>query len=113
MRIFGTTERRVVAAILVTAVIPLVLASIFTQKLLERVSATAFQPEFGAQLDNALGVYAELAKAIKGGMRAEAESIARAPGLEAAVNAKDDKAIGDVLEREFRAHPTLVDLKIG
>ena len=76
-RILGTTARRVVYAIFVTALIPLVMSLLTARAIIGRVSATAFQPEFGAHLDQALGVYADLAKAVKQQMRAEAEAIAR------------------------------------
>ena len=44
-RILGTTARRVVYAIFVTALIPLVAGTLTARALLARVSATAFQPD--------------------------------------------------------------------
>src|SRR5262249_50465127 len=111
-RLIGTTARRVVIAILITALIPLA-ASVFTARaILARVSATAFQPEFGAHLDQALGVYADLAKAIKQQMRAEAEVIASSEPLRAAAASRDRAAVSAEIARAFAQHPTLVTLRV-
>ena len=111
-RILGTTARRVALAIFVTALLPLVAGTLTARALLARVSATAFQPEFGAHLDRALGVYADLARALKQGMRAEAEAIAAAGPLRAAALARDGRALDAELARAFAAHPTLVELRV-
>jgi nitrogen fixation/metabolism regulation signal transduction histidine kinase len=111
-RIFGTTARRVVYAILVTALIPLVSAVFIARTIIARVSATAFQPEFGAHLDQALGVYADLARALKQEMRARADAIAVAEPLRAAAVARDPARLDAELARAFAAHPSLVELRI-
>src|SRR5262249_6170161 len=79
--------------------------------LLARVSATAFQPEFGAHLDQALGVYVDLARALKREMRAEADALAAGP-IRAAAAARDRAAIQAEIERAFAAHPSLVELRV-
>ncbi|MFT3766461.1 MAG: ATP-binding protein [Minicystis sp.] len=111
-RILGTTARRVVYAILITALIPLVSAVLIARTIIARVSATAFQPEFGAHLDQALGVYADLAKAIKQEMRAQAEAIAVSEPLRAAAIANDKERLDAELARVFVAHPSLVELRL-
>ncbi|WP_437575832.1 ATP-binding protein [Sorangium sp. So ce887] len=112
MRIPGRTERRVVAAILVTALIPLVASIVVARTVIARVSATAFQPEFGVHLDRALGLYAELAAAIKQGMRSEAEVIAAADPLRRSAFAGDAELLSDELARIVAAHATLVSLRV-
>ncbi|WP_437568901.1 sensor histidine kinase [Sorangium sp. So ce542] len=112
MRIPGRTERRVVAAILVTALIPLVASIVVARTVIARVSATAFQPEFGVHLDRALGVYAELAAAIKQGMRSEAEAIAAADPLRRSAFAGDAELLGAQLAHIIAAHPALVSLRV-
>ncbi|WP_437830274.1 sensor histidine kinase [Sorangium sp. So ce1153] len=112
MRIPGRTERRVVAAILVTALIPLVASIVVARTVIARVSATAFQPEFGVHLDGALGVYAELAAALKQGMRFEAEAIAAADPLRQSAFAGDEPRLGAELARLVAAHPALVSLRV-
>ncbi|WP_437956513.1 ATP-binding protein [Sorangium sp. So ce119] len=112
MRIPGRTERRVVAAILVTALIPLVASIVVARTVIARVSATAFQPEFGVHLDRALGVYAELAAAIKQGMRFEADAIAAADPLRQSAFAGDPRRLDAELARVVAAHPALVSLRV-
>ncbi len=111
-RILGTTARRVAFAIFVTALLPLVAGTLTARALLARVSATAFQPEFGAHLDQALGVYADLARALKQEMRAEAEAIAASEPLRAAALARDGGALDAALASAFAAHPALVELRV-
>src|SRR5262245_23154172 len=112
MRILGKTERRVVAAILVTAIIPLVVSVLLARAMIARVSATAFQPEFSAHLHRALEVYADLATAIKAGMRAEAEAIAAAEPMRQAAFAEDGAALDAALDRALSAHPSLVSARV-
>jgi two-component system, NtrC family, nitrogen regulation sensor histidine kinase NtrY len=112
MRILGRTERRVVSAILITALIPLVASIVIARTVIARVSATAFQPEFGAHLDRALGVYAELAAAIKQGMRFEADAIAAEESLRQRASAGDARRLDAELARIFAAHPALASLRV-
>jgi len=98
--------------VLVTAVIPLVAALLMARAMVARVSATAFQPEFGAHLDRALGVYADLAKTIKQGMRYEADAIAMRPALARVAKEASEERVSAELAREFAAHPSLVSLKV-
>lgn len=112
MRILGRTERRVVSAILVTALIPLVAAIFIARAVIARVSAAAFQPEFSAQLHQSLGVYRELAAALKQGMRSEADAIAASPSLRAAAAKRDAEGIKAELEAITRAHPSLASIEV-
>jgi nitrogen fixation/metabolism regulation signal transduction histidine kinase len=112
MRIFGRTEQRVILAILVTAVIPLVASIFIARTVIARISAIAFQPEFGAHLDRSLDVYADLVKAIKQGMRYEADAIAASPVLAAGVAQTKDGDIDRALALEIVAHPSLVSLAV-
>lgn len=108
----GRTERRVVFAVLVTALIPLVAALFMARAMVARVSAVAFQPEFGVHLDRALEVYADLARMTKQSMRHETDAIALRPSLQRATQSHDAGA----LETEFAAvmaeHAALVSLGI-
>jgi signal transduction histidine kinase len=111
-RILGTTARRVVYAILITALIPLVSAVFMARTIIARVSATAFLPEFGAHLDQSLGVYADLARAIKQEMRAQAEAIALSAPLRAAASGRLPARLDVELQRAFVTHPSLVTLRV-
>ncbi|HVY46552.1 MAG TPA: ATP-binding protein [Minicystis sp.] len=103
----GATARRITFAILVTALIPSVSTLVLARTIIRRITDTAFQPEFGQHLDQSLGVYADLAKALKGRMRAEADAIAETDALRDAAAARDrarmEKALGAALEE----HPSL------
>jgi len=112
MRSFGTTARRMVVAILVTALIPLVSALLIARATISRVSATAFQPEFGQHIDQALGVYADLARALKQTMRAEAQAIAAREPLRAAAMAKDAKVLDAELAGALDAHGSLRRIRV-
>jgi len=116
LRFLGRTERRVISAILLTAMIPLVGSVLAARTVIARISATAFQPEFGEHLDRTLLVYADLVKAIKQSMRYEADAIAGSAPLRAAASTKDPAAARQALEpelaRQFTAHPTLVSLAV-
>lgn len=108
----GRTERRVVFAVLVTAVIPLVAALFMARAMVARVSAVAFQPEFGVHLDRALGLYADLARVTKQSMRYEADAIALRPGLERAARASDKSAIETEFVGAMAEHASLVSLAV-
>jgi len=112
MPLFGTTARRVVLAILITALIPLGSAILIANAVITRVSAIAFQPEFGEHLDRALGVYAELARAIKQGMRAEARELAASERLRDAAARGDARALDEALKSALATHPSLAGLSI-
>ncbi len=112
MFLFGQTARRVVYAILITALIPLLSAFFVSRAVIERISAAAFQPEFDAHIERSIGVYAELAKALKQAMRAEAQVIAGSSVLKRAVTARDEGAIKQELTRAITDHPTLVSLRV-
>jgi nitrogen fixation/metabolism regulation signal transduction histidine kinase len=111
-RLLGTTARRVASAIFITALVPLVAGTWLARTLVARVSATAFQPEFGEHLDQALGVYADLAKSMKAEMRAEGDAIAASAALAKAARDKDPAALGAELERTIRRHKSLAEITL-
>jgi nitrogen fixation/metabolism regulation signal transduction histidine kinase len=86
-----------VVAILVTAIIPLATAMGLAAYTIRSVSDIAFNPEFDVHLDRALGVYADLVKALKAGMRYEAEALGARADVKSAVA---DAAKGGKPERE-------------
>lgn len=108
----GRTERRVVLAVLITAVIPLVAALFLAREMVSRVSSVAFQPEFGLHLDQALEVYADLARVTKQSMRYETEAISLRPGLEDAAKADNRVALATEFEAVLYDHPNLVSVGV-
>ena len=112
MRLLGKIERRLVLAILITALIPLAGALLTSRAIIARVSATAFQPEFGDALDQSLGVYADLVKAIKQGMRYEADAIVASQRFVSAAASRDKAALQGAIDEAFPAHEALVSLRV-
>lgn len=108
----GRTERRVVFAVLVTALIPLVAVLFMTRAMVARVSAMAFQPEFGMHLDRALELYADLARVTKQSMRHETDAIAMRPALEQAAKADNRAVLATEFDSILSEHPTLVSLSV-
>jgi two-component system nitrogen regulation sensor histidine kinase NtrY len=108
----GRTERRVVFAVLVTALIPLVAALFLARAMVARVSAVAFQPEFGMHLDRALEVYADLARVTKQSMRHETDAIALRPGLARSVKTNDPRALEMEFDAVMAEHSTLLSLGV-
>jgi nitrogen fixation/metabolism regulation signal transduction histidine kinase len=113
MAIVGRTERRVAFAILLTAVIPLIVSIYFASTLVDRAFAQTFTPELGEHLDQALGVYQDLARSVKEGMRYQADAIAARESLRAAAWLKHAPSIEQELEAVFPRHPNLVSLAIS
>jgi two-component system nitrogen regulation sensor histidine kinase NtrY len=105
-------RRRLTLAILLTALIPVLVAIWLAETTVRQTSARFFVPEVGASLDRSLGLYQELARAVKAAMKSEAAAMAADDGLGAAVAAGDDAQVKRALTRLFRGHPDLVSLLV-
>jgi two-component system, NtrC family, nitrogen regulation sensor histidine kinase NtrY len=105
-------RRRLTLAILLTALIPVLVAIWLAETTVRQTSARFFVPEVGASLDRSLGLYQELARAVKAAMKSEALAIAADEGLGKAVAAGDDAAVKRALQRLFPGHPELVSLTV-
>jgi two-component system nitrogen regulation sensor histidine kinase NtrY len=109
----GRIERRLAAAIVLTALIPLLGAIYLASSMVRQTSERFFVPEIGARLDEALGLYQELARLEKTAMRNEATAVAEAPEVIAATAAHDPAIAEAVLQRVLAAHPNLVSLTLS
>ncbi len=112
MALLGTTQRRVVLALLLTAVLPLVSAMGLATAAIQRVSSSAFQPEFRAQFERSLALYRDLARTMKRAMASEATAIAAASELEAAARASDSVALVQRLDAVLASHPSIVSVAV-
>ncbi len=112
IRIIGTTERRVALALLVTAVLPLLTAMWLANTIVQRISSTAFQPEFGEHLDRSLELYRDLAKAMKTAMRNEASLIATDSALRASVKNSDRPGAKKAMAELAKQHPSLTSIEL-
>ncbi len=109
-------QTRVVLALLVTAALPLLTAIALSNTVIQRASNTAFQAEFGEHLERSLGVYADLAIAMKTSMRHEAAAIAAQASLRDAVGqAERGESMGPLtqeLRRVLREHDNLATVQL-
>lgn len=112
MRWLGRTDLRVLLAILITALVPLVGSALFARTIIARISATAFQPEFGVHLDRALTVYADLAKSMKESLRHEALAIAGAGSARDPAFFQDEARRREALAALGGAHARVAGLSI-
>jgi nitrogen fixation/metabolism regulation signal transduction histidine kinase len=112
MRWLGRTDLRVLFAILITALIPLVGSTLAARAILARISATAFQPEFGAHLDGALTVYADLARSMKESLRHEAASMASSTAARDPAFFRDPQKRNATLAALAGAHPHAAALRV-
>lgn len=112
MRAPGRIQHRLAIAIVLTALIPLLGAIYLANIALRTTSERFFRPEVGARLDEALGLYQELARAQKTAMRAQATALATRPAVVEALAAHDDARLQEVLRGALSDTPELVSLTI-
>jgi two-component system, NtrC family, nitrogen regulation sensor histidine kinase NtrY len=108
----GRIQARLSLAIVITALIPVLVAIWLGDKYVRETGARYFIPEIGTHLDRSLGLYQELARTLKARMREEASAIALSPSLRRAVVGGDPAAARAELEKEIAAHPSLVALRV-
>jgi len=112
MALLGRTERRLAFAIGLVAVIPLIVSLYFASSLVDRAFAQAFTPELGEHLDHTLGVYQDLARSLKEGMRYQADAIAAREPLRAAALLQHAPSIQQELDGVFPLYSNLVSLGV-
>jgi two-component system, NtrC family, nitrogen regulation sensor histidine kinase NtrY len=112
MAVSGRIRRRLALAIVLTALIPVLVAILLAESMIRQTSARFFVPEIGARLDQSLGLYQELARAIKASMRSTAAAIGENVALREAAGRGDRAAARAELERQFQKYPGLVSLAV-
>jgi nitrogen fixation/metabolism regulation signal transduction histidine kinase len=112
MALLGRTERRLAFAIGLVAVIPLIVSIYFASSLVDRAFSQAFTPELGEHLDRTLGVYQDLARSLKEGMRYQADAIAAREPLRAAALLNHPPSIQQELDAVFPLYSNLVSLGV-
>jgi nitrogen fixation/metabolism regulation signal transduction histidine kinase len=105
-------RRRLTLAILVTALIPVLVAVWLAETTVRQTAARFFVPEVGAHLDRSLALYQELARAVKAEMRSEAAAIAADEALRHAAQGHDRALLERELRRVFAGHSSLVSLAV-
>jgi two-component system nitrogen regulation sensor histidine kinase NtrY len=110
---FGATARRITIAILVTAFLPLIAAVAVGKVTIDRLAALAVQPELDLAFRQSLAVYADLAAAMKEGMRHEGAAMAGDASLARAIaNGAARGEIEGVLRAIASGHPRAVSLTL-
>lgn len=99
-------------AIVLTALIPVLVAILLAESMVRQTAARFFVPEIGSRLDQSLGLYQELARAVKASMRNAASAISESAALRKAATDKDAAATQRELERVFPRYPSLVSLEV-
>jgi nitrogen fixation/metabolism regulation signal transduction histidine kinase len=112
IRSIGRTELRVVIALLVTALLPLLAGMWLADRTISNVSSTAFHPEFEEHLDRSLDLYKDLVASMKNAMRQEGAAIAAGHSLRVAAEQGDKGAITGELDRALALHPTLLSAEV-
>jgi nitrogen fixation/metabolism regulation signal transduction histidine kinase len=112
MALLGRTERRLAFAIGLVAVIPLIVSIYFANTLVDRAFAQSFTPELGEHLDGTLGVYQDLARSLKEGMRFQADAIAAREPLRAAALLQHVPSMQEELDAVFPQYANLVSLGV-
>jgi nitrogen fixation/metabolism regulation signal transduction histidine kinase len=112
MAVIGRIRRRLAIAIVLTALIPVLVAIWLAESAIRQTSERFFMPEVGTRLDQSLELYQELAHAVKSRMRAEAAEIAARSELRQLAQNPVPEAIETELQRAFKTHPSLVSLTV-
>src|SRR5262249_15733085 len=113
MAILGRTERRLAFAIVLTAVIPLIVSIYFAKRLVDAAFAQARISELRENLERSFGVYQDLVKSLKEGMRYQADAIASYEPLRAAALLRHPPSIQQELGVIFARYLNLVSLSIS
>ncbi len=109
----GKSERRLAAAIFVTAILPLVAAIFLADSMFSRAAAVWFNPEVGQQLDRGLSLYKDYVTAIKADMRHETDALAADEALADAAKAGDAARASARLDALFPRFPELVAVEVA
>jgi two-component system, NtrC family, nitrogen regulation sensor histidine kinase NtrY len=110
--VLSRIRHRLALAIVLTALIPVLVAIWLAESTVRQTAARFYLPDIGSHLDRSLGVYEELAQAVKRGMRSEAGALAERAALRRAAKAGDRAAVRAELARAFPEHDTLVSLLV-
>ncbi len=109
----GRIQVRLALAIVITALIPVLVAIWLGEKYVRETGARYFVPEIGTHLDRSLGLYQELARTLKARMREEGAAIALSPALRRAVAAGEAGAVTAELKKQLEQHQSLVSLRVA
>ncbi len=108
----GRIRRRLALAIVLTALLPMLVAIWIARSMVRTTAQRFYKPEIGLRLDQSLDLYQELAHAVKASFRHEATAIAADPELRAAVAKGDRAAMRRALQALLEKDENLVSLSV-
>jgi two-component system nitrogen regulation sensor histidine kinase NtrY len=108
----GKTERNLAIVVLVTALLPLVSATVLAYSMLEYASSVWLRPEVEQQLERGIDLYKDYVRTIKDDMRHQTEGIAGEEALREAVHAGDPAGCARALKDVFPSYAQLVSLAV-
>ncbi len=108
----GKTERRLAIVILITTMVPLVVALYLATSMFRQASAIWFNPEIGEQLDRGVDVYKDYVKAIKDDLKHQTVAIAADPVLREAAKKHNIETLESEIDAVFPHFPELVALAV-
>ncbi|HTQ46124.1 MAG TPA: ATP-binding protein [Polyangiaceae bacterium] len=106
------TERNLALVILLTAILPLVIAAALGNTMFNSASSVWFRPEVAAQLERGIDLYKDYIQAVKDDMKQEAGAMAGDPALRDAAKRRDPAAAAHALEALFPRYDNLVSLAV-
>jgi nitrogen fixation/metabolism regulation signal transduction histidine kinase len=108
----GTTEWRLVAVVLVTAIVPLVVALVLVSSLFQQASSVWFDPKIGRELDRGVEVYKDYVKAVKDDLGHQTAAISADETLREAAKKRNPELAEAELDALFPRFPSLVSLTV-
>ncbi len=108
----GRIQRRLALAIVLTALIPVLVAILVADSMVRRSSERFFKPEVFSRLNQSLDLYKDLAHAVKSSMRHEATAIAAQGSLRTAVESGKHPDIDRELAKQVKLYPNIVSLSV-
>lgn len=100
----GRIERRLTAAVVVMAALPLVIGIVLALRVAQKAADLFYDPRVGRELEASLDVYGPLVRALQSSMHYRAEAIAAIEPLRAAAAIGDAKEVDDELRDAFERY---------
>ncbi len=105
----GRIERRLTAAVVVMAALPLVIGIVLALRVAQKAADLFYDPRVGRELEASLDVYGPLVRALQSSMRYRAEAIASIEPLRAAAAIDDAKEVDVELREAFERYSDPAD----
>lgn len=112
MRTIGTTERRVIGALLVSSILPLLAAIVLANFGIRRATELTRDPSLRRQLERSAELHTELASARRFAMAMEVASMAASASARGASESAERRDMRKLLESMLHEHPMVLSLTV-